>query len=221
MSVAGPSAAFWEPHYQARTGATSGRPGAVLSDVVASLAPGRALDLGCGLGDDAIWLATRGWRVTGVDVSATAVARANARAEALGLAAEFQRHDLSRTFPAGRFDLVSAQYLESPVDFERTRVLRRAAEAVASGGLLLVVRHGSVAPWSWADPDTRFPTAEAALAELRLDPTPWETVRLGSPEREATGPQGQTARVRDIVIALRRRRGLPAPAAPREGPSVG
>lgn len=215
--TAGESAAFWEPHHQARTQPSSGQPGAVLRRLATPLSPGTALELGSGSGDDAIWLAQRGWVVTGVDVSATAVARAAARARQLDVAARFEQHDLGASFPAGRFDLVSAQYLESPVDFDRVVVLQRAAEAVAPGGLLLVVTHGSVAPWSWADADTRFPTAQQALAELRLLPDAWQTIQLASPEREAVGPAGQTARVRDTIVALRRRQPAdPAPGSVRD-----
>lgn len=66
---------FWEGLYRHGGGHGSGRPNAVLASVAGSLRPGAALDLGCGAGDDAIWLAARGWRVTAVDLSATAVAR--------------------------------------------------------------------------------------------------------------------------------------------------
>lgn len=59
---------FWEGHYRGRERRWSGRPNAVLVDVVGSLPPGTALDLGCGEGGDAIWLAGLGWRVTAVDV---------------------------------------------------------------------------------------------------------------------------------------------------------
>jgi hypothetical protein len=75
---------------------------------------------------------------------------------------------------------------------------------VAPGGLLLVVTHASVAPWSWADPNTRFSTPEEALAALELGPEQWRTERLGAPERQAIGPNGQSATVTDNVIALRR-----------------
>src|SRR5215208_437768 len=67
---------FWEDHYRRRERVWSGRPNPVLVDVVGSLRPGTALDLGCGEGGDAIWLARQGWRVTAVDVSATALDRA-------------------------------------------------------------------------------------------------------------------------------------------------
>jgi len=63
----------------------SGRVNAVVSEVASTLVPGDALDLGCGEGGDAIWLAGHGWRVTAVDVSQTAVARARVAGQATGI----------------------------------------------------------------------------------------------------------------------------------------
>ena len=116
-----------------------------------------------------------------------------------------ERHDLTESFPEGSFDLVSAQYLHSPSqDFPRTAILRRAAEAVAPGGLLLVVGHGRLAPWSW-DPSLRMATAPEVLASLALADASWEVVRCESPERTATGPDGQEATITDEIVAVRRR----------------
>jgi SAM-dependent methyltransferase len=198
---------FWEGHYQAHERLWSGGANPVLVDVAGSLPPGTALDLGCGEGGDAIWLAGRGWRVTAVDVSVTALDRASAHAATAGVAdrIDVQRHDLARTFPAGAFDLICALYLHSPVAFPRDRVLQAAARAVAPSGLLLVVAHASVAPWSWnRDPHARFPTPEEALAALDLTPEQWRTDRLGAPERQATGPNRESATVTDNIIAVRR-----------------
>ena len=95
--------------------------------------PGQALDLGCGGGGDALWLAERGWTVLSVYVSTTALSRIAVRATDAGLGERVrtERHDLTATFPLGGFDLVSAQYLLSPVEFHRPPVLARAAAAGA------------------------------------------------------------------------------------------
>ena len=201
-----PGEQFWEEHYRASRRPSSGRPSGALVRFAGPLPGGTALDLGCAQGDDAVWLARRGWRVVAVDVSGTALARAATNAEAAGVSdlIEFERHDLASTFPDGRFDLVSALFLHSPVEFPRTQVLRAAARAVAPGGLLLIVEHASAAPWSWSDPDTAFPTPEESLAALDLDPSRWHDEFVGAPKREATGPNGQRATVTDNVIALRR-----------------
>ncbi len=144
--------------------------------------------------------------MTAVDISATALARAAAHVAAASVTdrVEFQRHDLSDTFPAGSFDLVCAMYLQSPVEFPRTRVLQAAARAVAPGGLLLVVEHASVPSWSRADPHIRFPAPEEVMASLDLPPGQWRSERIDAPSRQAVGPGGVTGTVTDNVIAVRR-----------------
>ena len=201
-----PAERFWEEHYRASTRPSNGRPSGALVRFAGPLPAGTALDLGCAQGDDAIWLARRGWRVVAVDVSATALVRAAKNAQTAGVSdlIAFERHDLASTFPDGRFDLVCALFLHSPIEFPRTCVLQVAARAVVPGGLLSIVEHASVAPWSWADPDTAFPTPEESLAALELDPSRWHNEFVGAPQREATGPNGQSATVTDNVIALRR-----------------
>ena len=190
---------FWEDHYRRRGRVWSGRPNPVLVDVVGSLRPGTALDLGCGEGGDAIWLARRGWRVTAVDVSVTALDRAATDAATASVAdrIDFRQHDLAVTFPSGAFDLVSAQYLHSPIEFPRVHVLQEAARSVTPGGLLLIVDHASVSPGSWAVP-------EETLDLLDLSPDEWHTERLEAREREATGPNGESVTFTDNVIVLRR-----------------
>jgi SAM-dependent methyltransferase len=108
---------------------------------VAELPPGRALDLACGSGRNAVWLAARGWKVTGVDFSDVALAQARALAAERGVEVEWVEGDLLDWEPGEpAYDLVAVLYLQLPAD-ERREVLARAAAAVTSGGTVLVVGH--------------------------------------------------------------------------------
>lgn len=198
---------FWEGLYSARPAATDPRPNHRLTEVVPGLPPGHVLDLGCGEGGDALWLAHRGWHVTAVDIADVALERlaALARARGLGDLVTTEQHDLHRSFPQGRFDLVSAHYLHTSFDLDRTTVLRAGAHALRVGGLLLVVDHGSTAPWSWnQDPGVRYPTPGEIAASIDLDPAVWTVERADAPRRTATGPGGRTAEVTDHVLLIRR-----------------
>ncbi|PXX69108.1 methyltransferase family protein [Nocardia tenerifensis] len=205
----GTTVEFWENFYQEREQVWSGSPNFLLVREVESAPAGTALDLGCAEGADAIWLAERGWRVTAVDVSETALGRAKARAAELGITGiEWQRHDLADSFPAGRFDLVTAQYLHSPVAQadEREKILRRAAEAVAPGGQLLIVGHAEWPSWVETPPhDVHFPSTAEVRAGLDLDPAEWTVEAEGLAEREHAGPEGQPGTRKDNVLRLRRR----------------
>ena len=200
---------FWDDVYAGRPAAEGPRPNARLTETVTGLGlpPGEALDLGCGEGGDALWLAGQGWRVTAVDISAVAVERltALARAHALGERVLAARHDLQDSFPPGAFDLVCAHYLHTPFGLDRSTVLRSAAHALRPGGQLLVVDHGSTAPWSWnQDPDLRYPSPREVAAGIDLNPGTWTVERADSPRRIATGPDGRTAEVTDHVLLIRR-----------------
>jgi SAM-dependent methyltransferase len=198
----------WEEHYTERDRVWSGRANARLVEVAGSLPPGRALDLGCGEGGDAMWLAERGWHVTAVDISQTALDRAAADARARNLLQriDFQRHDLPHTFVQGVFDLVSAQFMHSMVEFDRPRLLRMAAETLSPGGTLLIVDHAGPPPWaSKLHHHHEFPSAGVVVASLDLDETEFERVRVEAVGREAIGPDGQVGTLTDNVIVLRRR----------------
>jgi len=198
---------YWEEHYGERERIWSGRVNVQLAAVAGDLPAGRALDLGCGEGGDAIWLAERGWHVVAVDVSETALGRAAKEAGARGVLEriDFQQHDLSDSFPDGAFDLASAQFLHSTVRLERSAILRKAAAAVAPGGLLVIVDHAAPPPFSKKVPhDHPFPSPEEVLSELDL-PAEWERVRVDVVDREGTDPDGQPFTWQDNVMVLRRR----------------
>lgn len=203
---AGDHHATWEEHYTAKPQVWSGRVNARLAEVVPQITGTRALDLGCGEGADAIWLAEHGWTVTAVDISDTALARARAAAVDRGLAdrIDFQQHELTSSFPDGPFDLVSAQFLHSTLEMDRPAILRRAAAALAPGGTLLIVDHAAAPPWASKLHHHEFPSAESVVAELALEPGQWERIRVESAERAARGPDGEEAVLVDNVILLRR-----------------
>lgn len=204
------AAEFWEQHYRVHGPAGPQRANPLLVEVATGLAPGAALDLACGEGGDAVWLAEHGWQVTAVDLSATAVARLATTVESLGLSDQITaaQHDLSRGLPPGVFDLVNAQYFHTPLQLTRDGILGAAAHALVPGGRLLIVDHGSIAPWSWnQDPQTYFPTPYELAAGLELDQDEWHLERADTPRRRAHGPHVEPADVIDTVVLLRRRGG--------------
>jgi SAM-dependent methyltransferase len=131
----------WDRRYAAAELVWSARPNRFLVAEAEGLAPGRALDLACGEGRHAVWLAGLGWRVTGVDFSAVAIAKARELARAREVSVEWAVADLTEYEPEARaFDLVCTFYLQlAPA--ERSTVVARAAAAVAAGGLFLLVGH--------------------------------------------------------------------------------
>ncbi|MEU7602090.1 class I SAM-dependent methyltransferase [Streptomyces sp. NPDC041003] len=200
---------FWDERYSESTRIWSGNPNEALVREVQRLTPGRALDLGCGEGADAVWLARRGWRVTGTDISKVALGRAAEHATEAGVgdAVEWQRHDFTESFPEGEFDLVSACFLHNYGDFPRARVLRAAAAAVAPGGVLLVVGHAGGPSW---DPDRLagigFPTPDEVLAQLELAEGAWEVLLAEEHVQALNGPDGRPGTRPDNVVKVRRLR---------------
>ncbi|MCQ9132274.1 class I SAM-dependent methyltransferase [Streptomyces hilarionis] len=134
----------WDDRYADRPQLWSGRPNGALVAEVAGLAPGRVLDVGCGEGADAVWLARGGWDVTGLEVSGVALERAAGHARDAGLAVRWVHAALTDAeLPPASFDLVSAQYpalLRTP-DAAAERAL---LAAVAHGGTLLLVHHAGM-----------------------------------------------------------------------------
>jgi SAM-dependent methyltransferase len=131
----------WNERYEATELLWSAGPNRFLVAETEGLTAGRALDLACGEGRNAIWLAERGWHVTAVDYSDVALARASRIAATRGVSLELINADLLDWEPdRGAFDLVCVLYLQLPAG-ERQRVLAAAAHAVATGGTFLLVGH--------------------------------------------------------------------------------
>jgi SAM-dependent methyltransferase len=169
----------WDERH--RGGDFEGRgPNQTLVAAVSGLAAGRALELACGSGTNAVWLAGQGWRTTAVDWSEVGLANGRAKADAAGVQVEWLRQDLLEWSPPARaYDLVAIVYLHLPED-ERRPVYAGAAAAVAPGGRLVVVghdrRHGDEG-LGGPDPDRLFTATEvgaeltAADPELRVERT--------------------------------------------------
>lgn len=131
----------WDRRYAETELLWSAEPNRFLVAEAATLQPGRALDLACGEGRNALWLAELGWRVTAVDFSPVAIDKAQARAAREGRDVDFLCADLLAYEPEpSAFDLVLLLYLQLPAD-ERRLVLTRAAAALAPGGTFLLVGH--------------------------------------------------------------------------------
>lgn len=138
-------AGVWDARYREAQGGTDARlwsaqPPRIVADTVSAWTPGRALDLATGDGRTAIWLATQGWSVTGVDFSAEAIELARTHAADQGARVNWLVADAVSWAPEDRFDLVTILYLHLP-EADLLRVLTRAAGWVAPGGHLLVLGH--------------------------------------------------------------------------------
>ena len=211
---------FWDARYGSADAIWSGNPNQRLLEQAADLAPGTALDVGSGEGADAIWLAARGWDVTGVDISPVALDRAARRAKEAGPEIadriDWQQVDLL-TWHSARargegsgiagdgYDLVYAQFMHLPR--QALRSLHRAlAAAVRPGGTLLIVGHhpSDRDPTARPHPAEMFYTADDVAAEL--DPEQWRIAVAAAPERLATLPDGRQSTIRDAVLKAVRRR---------------
>jgi SAM-dependent methyltransferase len=196
---------YWEHHYrEPDPHSHPSAPNQHLLALTENLQPGTALDAGCGEGVDALRLAQLGWRVTGVDISATAVARARAAADAAGLAAEleFECVDLTAWEPGSHaFDLVSARHVHTTDDRAFVRAL---GAAVRPGGWLLVVGHE---PPGDEDVDLHSPGSHATADQVKahLDGAAWDCTVAEARISIATTPEGDRVEDKDSVFLARKR----------------
>jgi SAM-dependent methyltransferase len=134
-------AKLWDERYAAAERLWSTGPNRWAEQELASLPSGEALDLACGEGRNALWLAGRGWRVTAVDFSRVALDRGRAEASERGLSVNWVQADLTTWRPqAETADLVLICYLQLAAA-EMARVLEAAGAALRPGGTLLLVGH--------------------------------------------------------------------------------
>jgi SAM-dependent methyltransferase len=205
---------YWESHWQQANEHGTGREvvsNPYLVREISSLAPGTALDAGCGEGAEAIWLATEGWQVTAADISTEALSHASERAKHDGAPPErmqWVEADLSAWEPGRQFDLVTTHYAHPAMP--QLAFYERISHWVAPGGTLLIVGHLQT-------PDTtehghshgQHPPEEASVTAAsitaRLDVTQWDVVTAEEHTRTLTNRAGRAVQLHDVVVRATRR----------------
>lgn len=202
----------WDERYAATEFVWSATPNVFFAEVVGDLPPGRAIDLGCGEGRNAIWLAEQGWDVTGVDFSTIGIEKARRLATERGVEVAWLVEDLrSWSPPVAAFDLVAVVYVHFSQP-DRERLVRASLAAVAPGGTWVWVGHDlDNLTRGYGGPQD--PAVLATVDELTgaLDPAVWVVVRAGQVLRTVETEAGHgdspaiTATAIDQLVVAQRR----------------
>lgn len=207
------NAEAWEERYASADRVWSGNPNALLVQYLSGISPGRALELGCGEGADAIWLARQGWHVVATDIANAGLDKAamHAAEAGVGETIRWERHDLAESFPAGEFDLVGSAYLHSMVEIPREEILRRSAQAVAPRGHLYVIGHAG--PPAHASGQHghggghrhafALPSAAEVVEQLQLGDG-WTILAADDVDVPMTAPDGSASSRPDSIVLARR-----------------
>ncbi len=139
----------------------------ILAEQVERLRPGRALDIGCGTGSNAAWLAKKGWQVTAVDYSAVAIEKGKRLAAEQGVNVEFVMAEASTYQPQRHYDLITCFYIQM-FPPQRANMLANLSKILVPGGTFLFVSHDKSGPPSgWSEEDLpSLTTPEEIVAEL-------------------------------------------------------
>ena len=192
----------WDERYGTEELIWKAEPNRFLVEELDALPPGRALDVACGEGRNAVWLASKGWRVTGADFSRAGLAKAQRLATDRGVEVTWVEADVVEWRPpTASFDLVVVMYLHLPAE-QRRRALAHAAAALAPGGVLLVVGHdtsnllkGTGGP---QDPAVLF-TPEEIVEEL----SGLQIERAKQVKRTVVSDAGEATAIDALVRAVR------------------
>jgi SAM-dependent methyltransferase len=192
----------WDRRYAGRELLWTGEPNRFLVAETPGLRPGRALDIACGEGRNAVWLAEQGWQATGVDFSEVALAKARQLADVRGVQTDWVAADLVDYRPEPyAFDLVIVFYLQVSA-VQRHAIVRTAAEAVAPGGTFLLVAHDSSnleqGHGGPQEPEVLY-TAEDVVADL----DGFQVERAARVERPVQTPEGERVALDALVRAVR------------------
>ena len=200
-------AAAWDARYEGAELVWSAEPNRFVAEHLADLAPGRALDVACGEGRNAVWLAGRGFAVTGVDFSTVALAKAHQLADASRVTVDWEPGDVTESLPDGHFDVIVVAYLHLPGDAMAGLVARAAAALAPAGTLLLVGHHVDNPGEGYGGPqDVAVLHDHRVLAGLFADDAAYSVETAARVERPVTTDDGEVvaldALVRVVRIAL-------------------
>jgi tellurite methyltransferase len=181
--------AGWEEKYRSDARGREDAPTKLVVEIAETLVPGTAIDLACGAGRHALYLAERGWTVTAVDGSEKAIELVQLRSAARGLQVHTKVADLTApafTMPSASFDLIVIAY------YLQRDLFARIKDAVRPGGVVVAIAHTPEPGEEWSE-------KRAAPGELRRFFNDWEL--LWSYE----GPSRDPAHRRPVAeIAARR-----------------
>lgn len=203
---------FWETRYAMNGQVWSGLPNQALTKALEDIPPGYALDVGCGEGADALWLAERGWTVDGIDLSPTAIEHARSHADKKGASrASFEAANFMSWSATGRkkYDLVVACFLHARDETSRLEMLNHALKQVAPNGRFLVVSHAGShpkAPRGHAGHRHERASPEGERAALGLSDSEWHTEIASIQSREVAGLEGTWVSMEDSVLLVRRKK---------------
>lgn len=194
----------WDARYREKEWLWTAEPNRFLVECVSDLTPEGALDLACGEGRNAVWLAERGWSVTAVDWSAVAIARGRSLAEERGVDVEFVEADVLEWEPGeGSVDLAVVVYLQIPSP-GREEVWRAAASAVRRGGRLVIIGHDSSnlidGYGGPQDPNVLYTVADIVAA---LDGSGLSVERAELVRRPVEADDGMRVALDNVVVGTR------------------
>lgn len=209
LSLDAPITGAWNSRYAGKQSMWSGKVNPVVAEVTSTLTPGRALDVGCGEGADALFLAESGWTTLGVEASSVALYRAHTEQRqreattASALPVTWRVADIGALWDwrDGEYDLVSLQFVHTD-QATRERIWREALSAVAPGGTLLIVGHDP------ADASLGIPRPPADMCFNEDDlrnavPSHWSAVET-STRRRTQVIAGEEVQVADVVLRATR-----------------
>ena len=193
----------WDRRYEEKPWLWRTEPNVFLVSEVGDMIPGRALDVACGEGRNAVWLAERGWRVDAVDFSSVAIERARALAAERGVEVNFEVADVTSWEPSPlTYDLVIVLYLHLPPE-QRRQAIGRARDAVAPGGTLLVVGHDlENLERGWGGPPD--PEVHYTPDEIAFEAEPLEIIKAERVVRAVETDEGVREAIDTLVRAERR-----------------